>query len=187
MNPNDRNDILINILQAYLNGGATDESIRSVAKGLTGHGYYTSSTGAVGTPIVTTAGNKTSLNFDTVLFEDYLPFGATTFFTGGRMTPQSKGDTYSCRIGFFASASLNNGAFALELDISAAGDSSNVIAKKPVRMIRGSNQFEFYTVDLDMFARDDFLANGGLIKFEAVDGNISIHSLTLLVTKTTAG
>ena len=187
MNTNNRNEILNLILEAIQSGGSTDDAIREVAKGITGHGYYASSTGIVGTPIVTNTGNKTNLNFDTVLFEDYLPYGATTFFTGGRMTPQSKGDTYSCRIGFFASASLNNGAFALELDISAAGDSSNVIAKKPVRMIRGSNQFEFYTVDLDMFARDDFLANGGLIKFEAVDGNISIHSLTLLVTKTTAG
>lgn len=184
---NNRNEYLRQILEAILTGGSTDDAIREIAKGITGHGYYTSTTGTVAVPIVTAAGNKTSLNFDTVLFEDYLPFGVDTFFTGGRMTPQSKGDTYSCRIGFFASASLNSGAFALELDISAAGDSSNVIAKKPVRMIRGSNQFEFYTVDLDMFARDDFLANGGLIKLEAVDGNISIHSLTLLVTKTTAG
>lgn len=182
-----RNELLKLILQAIQTGGSTDDAIREVAKGLTGHGYYSSTAGTVGAPIVTTAGNKTNLNFDAALFEDYLPFGATTFFTGGRMAPQSKGDTYSCRIGFFAAASLNNGAFTLELDISAAGDSSNVIAKKPVRMIRGSNQFEFYTVDLDMFARDDFLANGGLIKIEAVDGNISIHTPTLLVTKTTAG
>jgi hypothetical protein len=73
------------------------------------------------------------------------------------------------------------------MDISAAGDGSDVIAKKPVRMVRGSNQFEFYTIDLDMFARDNFIANGGLINVEAVDGNLSIYDLTLLVTKTTAG
>ena len=95
MNTDNRNEILNLILEAIQTGGSTDDAIREVAKGITGHGYYTSSTGAVGTPIVTSTGNKTNLNFDTVLFEDYLPFCATTFFTGGRMTPQSKGDTYS--------------------------------------------------------------------------------------------
>jgi hypothetical protein len=182
-----RNEYLDQILQALQSGGSTDEVIRNVAKGLTGHGYYSSSAGTVGTPIVTSQGNKTPLDFDTALFEDYLPIGATTFFTGGRMTPQSKGDTYSCRVGFWAASSNNNGAFSVEMDISAAGDGSDVIAKKPVRMVRGGNQFEFYTIDLDMFARDNFIANGGLINVEAVDGNLSIYDLTLLVTKTTAG
>lgn len=182
-----RNDKLELILQAIQSGGSTDDAIRTVAKGVTGHGYYSSTTGTVGTPIVTAAGNKTSLNFDNAVFEDYLPYGATTLFTGGRVSPQAVGDTYSCRISFFASSTVSNGAFSLEMDISAAGDGSDVIAKKPVRMIRGSNQFELYTVDLDMFSRDTFLANGGLIKLEAVDGNISIHTLNLLVTKTTAG
>ncbi|QGJ84364.1 hypothetical protein [Pseudoalteromonas phage XCL1123] len=161
--------------------------MQNTAKSLTGHGYYSSSSGTVSTPIVTTQGNKVGLNFDNVLFEDYLPSGANTFFTGGRMTPQSKGDTYSCRIGFHAASSNNNGAFSVEMEISAAGDGSDVIAKKPVRMISGNNEFEVYTTDLDMFARDNFLANGGLISLEAVDGNISIYDLTLLVTKTTAG
>ena len=103
------------------------------------------------------------------------------------MTPQSKGDTYSCRIGFWAASSNSNGEFNVEMDISAAGDSSNVIAKKLVRMSRGRNQVEFDTIDLDMFALDNFIANVGLINVEAVDGNLSIYDLTLLVTKTTAG
>ena len=134
-----RNEDLDKILQALVSGCSTDEVIRKVAKGLTGHGYYSSSAGTVGTPIVPSPCNKTPLDFATVLFEDYLPFGATTFFTGGRMTPQSKGDTYSCRIGFCAASSNINGALNVEMDISAAGDSSNVIAKEHVRMIIGNN------------------------------------------------
>lgn len=182
-----RNDLLQKILESIQTGGSTAEEIQAFAKQLTGHAYYSSSTGTEASPTVITQGDTQSLNFDTVVYEDYLPEGAATFFAGGRFTPQSVGDTYTLGIRFFAESSNNNGAFSVALDISAAGDGSNTVGQKPVRMIRGSNTPEFYTIDIDVFTRDTFIANGGLISVTAVDGNISIYDATLFVVKTTAG
>ncbi len=182
-----RNELLEKILQAIQTGGSTDAAIQEVAKGLTGHAFYSSSTGTQASPITITQGSKQSLNFDTVIYEDYLPDGATTFFTGGRFTPQSVGDTYKIGVRFYAEASIGNGGFSASIDISASGDGSNIVGQKPVRMLRGSNSPDYYTIDLNVFTRDVFLANGGLISIEAVDGNISIYDATLFIVKTTAG
>lgn len=182
-----RNEILQKILEAIQTGGATDEQIKLLAKGLTGHAFYGSTTGTQASPIVISQGSTQVINFDTVIYEDYLPDGATTFFTGGRVTPQSVGDTYQIGIRFYAASSVNDGGFSLNIDISAAGDGSILVSQKSERMIRGNNQFEYYTIDLNVFSRDTFVANGGLINLEAVDGNISIYDATLFIVKTTAG
>ncbi len=182
-----RNELLEQILQAIQTGGSTDAAIQAVAKGLTGHAFYSSSTGTQAVPITITQGTKQSLNFDTVIYEDYLPDGATTFFTGGRFTPQSVGDTYQIGVRFYAASSIGNGGFSVSVDISAAGDGSNIVGQKAVRMLRGSNSTDYYTVGVDVFSRDAFIANGGLISIEAIDGNISIYDATLFIVKTTAG
>lgn len=182
-----RNDLLEDILEATQTGGNTAEQIKAFAKQLTGHGFYGSTTGTQAVPIVINQGNTQPLNFDTVIYEDYLPEGATTFFTGGRFTPQSVGDTYQVGVRFYASSSVNEGGFNIKIDISAAGDGSNLVSQKPQRMIRGNNTFEYYTVDLNVFSRDTFIANGGLISIDAVDGDISIYEPTLFIVKTTAG
>lgn len=172
---------------AKIGGGIDSAEALSLAKGLVGHGFYSSSTGTEASPLTATINNSIALDFDTVVFEDYLPSDVTTFFSGGRFRPQSKGDTYKLGVRFFAASSNNNGGFSVSLDISAAGDGSNVIAQKGVRMLRGSNEYDYYTVDLGIFSRDDFLNNGGLISAIAKDGTLSLHTAKLLAEKTTAG
>lgn len=168
-------------------GGIGSAEAASIAKGLVGHGFYSSSTGTQAVPITITQGAKQTLNFDTVIYEDYLPSGAATLFSGGRFTPQSVGDTYKIGVRFYAGASIGSGGLSVSIDISATGDGSNVVGQKAVRMLRGSNSPDYYTIDLNVFTRDVFLANGGLISIEAVDGNISIYDATLFIVKTTAG
>lgn len=182
-----RNDTLEDILEAIQTGGSTAEQIKEFAKQLTGHAFYGSTTGTQAVPIIINQGNTQSLNFDAVIYEDYLPEGATTFFTGGRFAPQAVGDTYKIGVRFYAASSIGNGGFSVNIDISATGDGSNLVGQKPVRMLRGSNEFDYYTVDLSVFSRDVFIANGGLINVRAVDGNISIYEPTLFIVKTTAG
>lgn len=103
-----------------------------------------------------------------------------------RITPNASGDALTMRVSFKAFTTSNNGGFSVAWDISAAGDGSILIASKPVRMLRGTGagNTAIYTVDINLFALDTFLQNGGTVLIIGEDGTTSIYEVSYLLTKT---
>lgn len=139
------------------------------------------------TPLVVSAGNTVKLANNAADVFEQLPPGSSGYYDGSVITPDALNDAYIVRLGFEASSSINNGAFNVAVDISATGDGSIVISGDPERMIRGSNEYQKYTISLPVFCRETFLANGGHVLFTAVDGNISVRDISFFITKTYSG
>lgn len=119
----------------------------------------------------------------------YLPQGSAGFYNGTRITPDASGDTYSVRIALQAYTSSNSGAFNISMDISAAGDGSNTITSKPVRMVRGTGvgNVQLYTIDFPIFALGTFLSNGAVIRLESLTGTTSYYGVSYVIVKTNTG
>lgn len=165
-------------------GGVSAERLNEAIKDYGGYGFYSNTNHTQGSPLVISQGSTQPLDFNNVI-RDKMPSGFTSLFSNGRIISEAIDLTYSYRIGFYAASSNSNGAFSIAVDISAAGDGSNVVAGDGRRMIKGSNDYQFYTIPLPAFSAETYVANGGLVRFTAVDGNISLCGLQLLVIKTT--
>lgn len=155
--------------------------------GRTGWATYAGSTYNSGNKLVVSAGTTVLLpNNAASGLSIQKPLDITTFYDGVRLQGQNSGDYYLIRITFIAHGSVNDSGFNIMIDISAAGDGSNVIASKPTRMIKGSGagNAQPYTVEFQYFTLNTFVANGGLLKIEAVDGDISIYDITYLNART---
>jgi hypothetical protein len=152
----------------------------------TGWASYADTTYTSGSPFVVSVGTTVSLpNNAATTIVSQLPTGSTGLYDGTRITPDASGDSYDVRMSFQGFSSVNEGAFALSLDISAAGDGSITIASAPVRMVRGSGagNVQLYTVAIPVFTLGTFLTNGGLIRIEAVDGNITVYDISYVLIK----
>lgn len=165
-------------------GGVSAERLNEAIKDYGGYGFYSNTNHTQGSPLVISQGATQPLDFNNVIREK-LPSGLGALFSSGRIRSDVVDATYDLRIGFYAAPSVNNGAFSVAVDISAAGDGSIVVAEDARRMIRGGNDYQFYTIPLPAFSAETYVANGGLVRFTAVDGNISLYGLQLLVIKTT--
>lgn len=165
-------------------GDVSVERLNEVIKDYGGYGFYSNTIHTQGSPLVVTQGSTQNLDFNNVIREK-LPSGLGVLFSSGRVRSEVVDSTYDLRIGFYAAPSNNNGAFSISVDISAAGDGSIIVAEDGRRMIRGGNQYQFYTIPLPTFSAETYVANGGLIRFSAVDGNVSLYGLQLLAIKTT--
>ncbi len=178
-----RNELLSDILTAIQTGGSTEAQIQEITKGVNGYGFYANSTATELSPLVVSDSSTVALIFDTATRETRLPDGYTTMFSGGRIVSNDVDGMFDVRVGFWAAPSNNNGAFGINIDISAAGDGSIVIAEDARRMVRGSNTYQFYTIPLPVFSAETFVNNGGLVRFSAIDGDISLYGIQLLVSK----
>tara|TARA_R110002033_G_C3897243_1_gene239764 strand:- start:2150 stop:2860 length:711 start_codon:yes stop_codon:yes gene_type:complete len=160
--------------------------IAPVATSSDGYGVYTDSE-YTSTPFVITNGNTEDMPNNAASVIEELPPGSAGYYNGSRITPDALADAYMVRLGFEAASSINNGAFNVSIDISAAGDGSVVISGDPQRMVRGSNSFQRYTITLPIYCRETFVANGGLVRLEAIDGTISIRRISFFITKLYSG
>ncbi|MGB3724811.1 MAG: hypothetical protein WA981_03515 [Glaciecola sp.] len=151
-----------------------------------GYGVY-GDTQYASTPLVVSNGTTVKLSNNAGSVIEELPAGSDGFYDGNVITPDALGDAYMVRLGFEAASSINNGAFNVSIDISAAGDGSIVISGDPQRMVRGSNSFQRYTITLPVYCRETFVANGGHVLFSAVDGAISIRNISFFITKLYSG
>lgn len=150
----------------------------------TGWGFYSDTQYTEASPLVVTAGSRVALpNNKGTVIESHLPTGITTLYDGTRITPQKVGDGYELRIGFKAKTSSNNGGFLVDLDISAAGDGSNVILERSSRFLRGTNTEQKFSFTSSLFSLNTFVANGGLLTFESITGNSSIYEINYLIKK----
>lgn len=164
--------------------GISEADAKLLIEGDSGYGFYSNTTFTTGNRLTIPQGNSSPLDFNNVIRETKLPLGVDTFFENGKLQAVEVDGTYSVRVGFWASPSINNGAFGVDIDISAAGDGSNIVAQDVRRMVRGNNTPQFYTIPLPIFTAETFVANKGVISFEAIDGDIDIYDLQLLVIKT---
>ena len=112
-----------------------------------------------------------------------LPVGSSGLYNGTRMTPDANGDSYGVRVSFTAENSSVNGAFALSMDISAAGDGSFTIFTRSSSTLRGANNPQDYVFSTDIYTLNTFLANGGLLKVEAIAGDLSLYNINYNIFK----
>lgn len=144
---------------------------------------------SAGSPLVISQGSTVDLpNNAGSKDESSLPTGSPALYDGTRIQPNSINDTYDVRVNFKAStSSATSGGFNVSLDISAAGDGSITVTAQPVRMLRGANEVQTYTVNFPIFCKETFKANGGLLRIESVTGDLTIYDISLFLVKTYGG
>ena len=190
-------DAEVNIIDVYAADGfapvkydkPTATAIRNDVQG-SGWAQYQDTQYTQGSPLVVSQGDTVAMPINGISnITSHLPEGVSSLYDGTRITPDLVGDFYDIRVNFTGFASISNGGFAIDIDISAAGDGSNVIASYPVRMIRGSGagNTQIYTINVPVFSLGTFVANGGLIRFTAVDGNITLYNATLVIARVHKG
>lgn len=140
-------------------------------------------------PLVISQGTVVNLpNNAATADEGSLPTGSPPLYDGTRIWPNNINDTYDVRITFKASTSSGaSGGFNVSLDLSAAGNDSITVASQPVRMLRGANAVQTYTINFPVFCKSTFVANGGLLRIESVTGNLTMYDISLFLVKTYGG
>lgn len=190
-------DAEVNIIDVYASDGfapvkydkPTATAVRNNVQG-SGWAQYQDTQYTQGSPLVVSQGSTVTMPINGISnITSHLPEGVDSLYNGTRITPASVGDFYDIRVNFTGFASVANGGFIIDIDISTAGDGSNVVASCPVRMIRGSGSgnAQIYTVNVPVFSLNTFVANGGLIRFTALDGNMSIYNATLVIARVHKG
>lgn len=152
--------------------------------GRTGWAQYSDTQYTGGTTLTVNAGTQRSLPNNAVnVIDSQIPYDYTTFYDGSRVVAQNSGDTFTLRVTALAYGSINEASFNLKVDISAAGDGSNVVTSIPVRMIRGSGAVnaQLYTVSFDLYALNTFVQNGATVLIEAVAGNITVSNINFFI------
>lgn len=154
-----------------------------------GWALYTDTQYDAVTPLVVSQGSTVDLpNNAGSKDESSLPTGSPALYDGTRIQPNSINDTYDVRVTFKASTSSgSNGGFNVSLDLSEEGDDSITVASHPVRMLRGANTVQTYTVNFPVFCKENFVANGGLLRIESVTGNLTMYDISLFLVKTYGG
>lgn len=148
----------------------------------TGWGNYADTQYTELSPFVVNSGTVSNLpNNKGSVIETYLPEGVTTLYDGTRVAPEGIGDGYELRVGFKAKSSSNSGSFALRLDISAAGDGSNIILERSATFLKGTNTEQKFSFTSGLFSLGTFVSNGGLLQFQSITGNSSIYEVSFLI------
>jgi len=152
--------------------------------GRTGWAQYADTQYTVGNPFVVSAGTTVALpNNAGSTITSQLPTGVTELYDGTRMVSDDVGAAYAIRIGFTVSNSSQTGAFALDADISAAGDGSIDIFNRTTSLARGANTPQAYNTTNLIYSLGTFAANGAIIRFESIAGDSSIYDISYVISK----
>ena len=147
------------------------------------HGWaqYNDDAYTVGSPFSIAEGVTASLpnNAATVL-EGFLPLGVSSFYDGTKIRPDSIGDYYIITIRFVAACSKLSGHTELSIDI---GGTQGQIFKSSIIFPKGIGVFDTFNIPLPCFALDTFKANGGIVKLEALLGDLTIYSISYQVAR----
>ena len=154
----------------------------------TGWGEYADTQYTSGNPFVISVGTTVSMpNNAANKIETQLPLDVPGgLYNGSRLLASLDGNFYNMRVEFTMFSSVNDGAFDVALDISSAGDGSEVIETVAIRSVRGSGSgnAEQYTVNMLYETNSTFVANGGLLRFGSIAGNTSIYDISYLISRT---
>ena len=150
----------------------------------TGYGTYSDSQYTSSSPLVIpNDGEFHEINIDSLKLkaESQLPFGITTFYKDGKITPGDSGDGYSFSLGFKGTSSINNGSATFAIDI---GGSFGRIFPRNFRFPRGTSSIHDFYLTSQGYAGDTFLANGGKVVISSDSGISSIYDIVLQVHRT---
>jgi len=140
----------------------------------------------VGSPQLLTAGNTANLsNNKGVLRNNILPFGVTTFFDSAtsKLTPALENDFYQVDLMFKVKNSVLSGHFDVWVDITGIGErfrQSRICPKTANTETNINISFSHFTSDL-------FALNGGVIKIEAITGNLEIYDKQFRIVRVIKG
>lgn len=145
--------------------------------------HYVDTQYTEGSPFVVNAGNTVALpNNAGTIISDGAPTNGDTFYDGTNITPTNSGDAYSMSVRMKVKSSVNDGSFVLRLNIG--NGSPEFIVGDSRRLVRGANTEQIVTFDFTFFTLDTFVANGGQLEIEAVDGNISFYGINYMIQRT---
>ena len=154
----------------------------------TGWAQYNDTLHTISNPLVVTAGSTVPFtNNAGSTIKTQLPAGVTDLYDGTRIISDDIGAAYMIRIGFTVSNSSQTGSFDLSADISAAGDGSITIFERVSSLARGSNTPQSYNTTNLVYSLDTFVANGALMRFEAISGTSSIYDISYVISKVHKG
>lgn len=148
----------------------------------TGWARYGDTTYTSGSPFVVTAESTVNLPNDAgSVIKSQIPSGVTAFYDGTVITPENEGDFYDLSIRFTTQSSVNEGTIRLTVDI---GGTQGEIVSDFRRLGRGSGLNNQLTFAFGVFTLDTFIANGGTIRVEAIDGDQSIFDIVYVISRT---
>lgn len=154
-------------------------------KTYTGWAQYTDTIYTSGSPFTVTSGSTSTLpnNAGTVL-NTQLPTGVTSWYNPAtnKITPSLDGDYYITTIRFKAMTTAPTaGYFDFGVDI---GGALGVQFKETKIFAKGAGIEHNFSVIVPMFAAATFIANGGLVKITAGNGNMTIYDISFQIDRT---
>lgn len=91
--------------------------------------------------------------------------------TSHRLIAVNQKDYFITELRFKAKSSVANGRMSIHLDI---GGSLGVILRQTINLAKTSNTEEEFSIQLCYFTGATFVANGGIIMFGAIDGDLTV-------------
>lgn len=150
----------------------------------TGWAVYSDNVYTSGSPFVVNSGVTSTLpNNAGSVINSQIPLGVTSFYNSGtsKIIPELNGDSYLINVRFTAVSSSNTGLADVSLDI---GGAMGVIDGQTISMRKGAGNSQIINVIFDIYSLSTFVSNGGLIKFNSIDGNTSIYNIQYKITRT---
>lgn len=146
--------------------------------------YYADDQYTSASPFVVGAGLSADLpNNAATVINAHAPVGQSVMYDGTRILAAKEGDAYSVRVNFNVESPVIDGSFSLSMDISAAGDGSELIYADAEKLVRGLGNDEMFSATFSIYSLSTFLANGGLMRLESVDGSISVFDISYFIVK----
>jgi hypothetical protein len=167
----------------YLAGFATDGTIVETTTG-TGWAQYKDTTYTSLNKISIAAGDTITLPNDAgIIIDSQLPTGVTSFWSvaDSTFTPENIGDAYAIRIDFMAENSSNDGYGSIAIDI---GGSQEIILESLTSFPKGSGVAHSFSTTSNVYTLNDFVTNGGKIKFIGGVGTTQIWNINIVITRT---
>jgi len=152
--------------------GANTEIAFSSSKGLYLDGTYT-----VSSPFVVSEGSNVLIPNDksTVIIED-----DGVLYDGTVVTPNTLNAYINVSIRFKLKSSTDQGAIRVSLDI---GGTVGVFTEDSRRLLGDAEEEQPVSFSLDAFSSQTFIDNGGVLRIEAVQGEISLYDINYLITE----
>lgn len=153
-------------------------------KSHTGWAQYSDNVYTSGSPLVINSGaTATITNNSGSVISNQLPSGVSSFYnsTTSKITPELNGDSYLINVRFTAVSSSNTGLADIFLDVTGA---VGTLPRETISLRKGAGNAQNINVIFDVFSGSAFVANGGLIRLNSIDGNTSIYDISYKVTRT---
>lgn len=110
----------------------------------------------------------------------HLPLGVASFYDGTKIRPDEIGDYCIVTIRFKASSSKLSGYAEVSIDI---GGTQGQIFKNEIGFPKGVGTLSSFNVTLPCFMFDTFKANGGIVKVEAISGNLTLCDISYQIAR----